>query len=173
MISETFKFTCVTDEVKPLLPHLNPDDALSPQLRVDGGELSSESVIVDHFLDKASKFSINHTCIHQDSFDSIFTLVALCRATSAKLQDFDQDVNMEPEVLQSFVSKKEQALKRLSFIKALHLCAHLSGKSSSSPASSRPQSSGDSQLCLTYPQVSSPPQPSQLVEIDSSIETHR
>ena len=83
------------DEVKPLLPHLNPDDALSPQLRVDGGELSSESFPVDHFLDKASKFSINNISIREDMIDSIFALVALCRATSAKLQDFDQDINIE------------------------------------------------------------------------------
>ena len=95
--SQTFKFTCITDEVKPLLPHLNPGDALSPQLRVDGGELSSESVKVDHFLDKASKFSINNISIREDMIDSIFALVALCRATSAKLQDFDQDINIEFE----------------------------------------------------------------------------
>ena len=95
--SETLKFTCVPDDVKPLLPHLNPDDALSPQLRVDGGELSPESFEVDHFLDKASKSTINHISIQQDMIDSIFALVALCRATSAKLQDFDQDINIELE----------------------------------------------------------------------------
>ena len=111
--SQTFKFTCVTDEVEPLLPHLNPDDALSPQLRVDGGELSPESFEVDHFLDKASKFSINHISIHQYIKDSIFTLVALCRATSAKLQDFDQDINIELEAAKSFVAKEEQALERM------------------------------------------------------------
>ena len=111
--SETLNFTCVPDKVKPLLPHLNPDDALSLQLRVDGGELSSESVIVDHFLDKASKFSINHICIHQDIIDSILTLVALCRATSAKLQDFDQDINIAVEASKSFVAKKQQALERM------------------------------------------------------------
>ena len=95
--SETLKFTCVPDEVKPLLPHLNPDDALSLQLKVDGGELSSKCVIVDHFLDKASKFSINNISIHQDTIDSIFALVALCRATSAKLQNLDKDINTEIE----------------------------------------------------------------------------
>ena len=31
-------------EVKPFLSHLNPDYALLPQLRVDGGELSPECV---------------------------------------------------------------------------------------------------------------------------------
>ena len=83
--------------MKPLLPHLNPGDALSPQLRVDGGELSPESFEVDHFLYTASKFSINHICIHQDRIDSVLTLVALCRASSAKLQDFDQDIDNELE----------------------------------------------------------------------------
>ena len=112
--SQTFKFTCITDEVKPLLPHLNPDDALSLQLRVDGGELSSESVIVGHFLDKASKFSINHISIQQDMIDSIFALVALCRATSAKLQDFDQDINIELGASKSSICKEEQALERIS-----------------------------------------------------------
>ena len=93
----SLKFTCVTDEVKPLLPHLNPDDALSLQLRVDGGELSSECFIVDHFLDIAPKFSIIHISIHEYIIDSIFTLIALCRASSAKLQDFDQDIDIEFE----------------------------------------------------------------------------
>ena len=101
------------DEVKPLLPHLNPDDALSPQLRVDGGELSPESAIVDHFLDKASKFSTNHISIHEYKIDSIFTLVALCRASSAKLQDFDEDVDVKFEAFKSFVAKEEQALERM------------------------------------------------------------
>ena len=99
--------------MKPLLPHLNPDDALSLQLRVDGGELSPESAIVDHILDIAPKFSIDHICIHQDIIDSIFTLVALCRATSAKLQDFDQDINIELAAAESFVAKEEQALERM------------------------------------------------------------
>ena len=56
--------TCVADEVKPLLPHLNPDDPLSPQLRVDGGELSSKCVIVDHLLDMIAQFfNIRHVSI--------------------------------------------------------------------------------------------------------------
>ena len=100
--------------MKPLLPHLNPGDSLSPHLRVDGGELSPESVIVDHFLDKASKFTINHIIsIHEYIIDSIFTLVALCRASSAKLQDFDQDINIELEAAKSFVAKEKQALEEM------------------------------------------------------------
>ena len=47
--------------MKPLLSHLNPDDALSPQFRVDGGELSSQLVKVDHRLDEiAQLFEIGH-----------------------------------------------------------------------------------------------------------------
>ena len=99
--------------MKPLLPHLNPDDALSLQLRVDGGEFSPESVIVDHFLDEASKFSNNHICIHQDRIESVLTLVALCRATSAKLQDFDEDIDVEFEAFKSIVVEEEQALERM------------------------------------------------------------
>ena len=99
--------------MKPFLPNFHPVNTLSPQLRVDGGELSPESFEVDHFLDKASKFSINNICIQQDRIDSIFTLVALCRATSAKLQDFDQDINIELAAAESFVAKEEQALERM------------------------------------------------------------
>ena len=50
--------TWIPNKAKPLLLHLNPDDALSPQLRVDGGELSPNCVMVDHLLDSLTKFSI-------------------------------------------------------------------------------------------------------------------
>ena len=84
------------DEVKPLLSHLNPDYTLSPQLRVDGGELSPKCVIVDHLLDTITKlFHMGHISILQDLIDSQFTLIALCRATSAKLQNLDQDIHTE------------------------------------------------------------------------------
>ena len=69
---------------------------------------------MDHILDIASKFSINHICIHQDRIDSVLTLVALCRATSAKLQDFDQDINIALEASKSLVVEEEQALERIS-----------------------------------------------------------
>ena len=86
--------------MKPLLSHLNPDYALSPQLRVDGGELSSKCVIVDHLLDTIAKlFHMGHISVLQDLIDSQFTLIALCRATSAKLQNLDQDVHTELEAL--------------------------------------------------------------------------
>ena len=81
--------------MKPLLSHLNPDYALPLQLGVDGGELSSKCVIVDHLLDDFAKlFYIGHISIIRHRItDDKFTLVALCRATSAKLQNLDQDIH--------------------------------------------------------------------------------
>ena len=72
--------TFATDEVKPLLSNLNLDDALLPQLGVDGGELPTQSVIVDHLLDDAAKVS----CLYflasypKDIAQCKFTLVAFC-----------------------------------------------------------------------------------------------
>ena len=84
--------------MEPLLSHLNPDYALSSQLRVDGGELSSKCVIVDHLLDKLTQlFHIRHISIPQYIIDCEFTLVALCRATSGKLQNLDEDIHTELE----------------------------------------------------------------------------
>ena len=101
--------------MKPLLSHLNPDYALSPQLRVDGGELSSKCVIVDHLLDNfAQLFHIRHFSILYCTVDGKFALVALCRATSAKLQNLDQDIHTELEATKSIVVKEEQALGRMS-----------------------------------------------------------
>ena len=81
--------------MKPLLSHLNPDYTLSPQLRVDGGELSSKCVPVDHLLDKiAQLFRMRRLIYIKGIADGKLTLVALCRATSAKLQDFDEDIDM-------------------------------------------------------------------------------
>ena len=100
--------------MKPLLSHLNPDYALSPQLRVDGGELSSKCAKVDHLLDKIAQYFVSHIFTYQDIADREFTLVALCRATSAKLQNLDQDIHTELEATQSFVAKEEQALGRMS-----------------------------------------------------------
>ena len=56
---QTFKrnaTTCVPDKSKPFLHHLNPDNSLAPQLRVNGGELSPKSVVMDHFLDDTAQF---------------------------------------------------------------------------------------------------------------------
>ena len=84
--------------MKPLLSHLNPDYALSPQLRVDGGELSPKCMIVDHLLDIIAQLCHREVSIViQDAIDCKFTLVAFCRATSAKLQNLDQHIHTELE----------------------------------------------------------------------------
>ena len=65
--------------MKSLLSHLNPDYALSPQLRMDGGELSPNCEIVDHLLNKVPQlFLIRQISIHEDIVDGKLTLVALC-----------------------------------------------------------------------------------------------
>ena len=80
--------------MKFLLPHVYPDDALSPQLRVNIGKLSPKSFIVDHILDSLAQDFRSHNSIFQVKIDCIFALVALGRATSAKLEYFDEHINM-------------------------------------------------------------------------------
>ena len=89
--------TCVTNKPKPLFPHLNLDDALLPQLRMDRGELSSKSEVMDHLLDIGTQVSSSLVSIHQDNVNCIFTLVAFCRAACAKLQNLCENVNFELE----------------------------------------------------------------------------
>ena len=43
----------------------------------------------------------------------MFTLIALCRATSAKLQNFDQDINIDVKASKRSSGKEEQALERM------------------------------------------------------------
>ena len=107
--------TCEANKVKSLLPHVDPDNALLPQLRVNRGELSPKRVIVDHISDSLGQLFTNHDCgIGQDTIDSKFALVALCRATSAKLKNLDEHVNMLVEAMKSIVVKEEQALGKMS-----------------------------------------------------------
>ena len=100
------------NKVKSLLPHVHPDDALSPQLRVNRGELSPKSLMVDHILDSFAQLFSSHNLIFQHLIDSKFALVALDRATSAKLKNLDEHVNVVVEATKSIVIKEEQALKR-------------------------------------------------------------
>ena len=101
--------------MQPLLSHLNPDYALSPQLRVDGGELSPKCLVVDHLLDQfAQLFCIRNISIQENMTDCVFTLEALCRATSAKLQNLDQDIHTSLEATESIVVEEEQTLGRMS-----------------------------------------------------------
>ena len=103
--------TCITYEVKPLLPYFYPDDALSPQLRMNRGKLSPESVIVDHLLDNIAKLSDVYIPIFQDTTDCVFALVAFYQAASAKLQNFQENINSVPESKQGCVAEEEQALE--------------------------------------------------------------
>ena len=98
--------------MKSILSHVHPDNALSPQLRVNLGELSPKSSKVDHILDSLAQPFSNHNSISQDSADSKFALVALGRATSAKLKNFDEHINMLSEAPKSIAVKEEQALKK-------------------------------------------------------------
>ena len=104
--------TCEADKVKSLLSHVHPDNALSSQLRVNRGELSPKSFIVDHILDSHAQLFSSHISIVQDRINSKFALVALGRATSAKLQNLDQHVNMVSGAMKSFTVKEEQTLNK-------------------------------------------------------------
>ena len=109
--------TCVTDKVKSLLSHVHSDNALSPQLRMNRGELSSKSFMVDHILDSFAQLFSSHISSVQDRINSKFALVALGRASSAKLKNLDEHVNMAFEAMQGIAVKEEQALKE--YVKAL------------------------------------------------------
>ena len=98
--------------MKSLLSHVHPDNALSPQLRVNRGELSPKSVMVDHILDSLAQLFSSHISHFQDTADSKFALVALGRATSAKLENLDDHVNMVLEATKRLVVKEEQALNK-------------------------------------------------------------
>ena len=93
--------------MKSLLSHVHPDNALSPQLRVNRGELSPKSLIVDHLLDSLAQLFCSHNSILQDMADSKFALVALGRATSAKLENLDEHVNTVFEATKSSIVKEE------------------------------------------------------------------
>ena len=96
--------------MKSLLSHVHPDNALSPQLRVNRGELSPKSFKVDHLLDSLTKLLSSHNSICQDMVDSKFALVALGRATSAKLENLDEHIDMVFQAMESIAVKEEQAL---------------------------------------------------------------
>ena len=74
---------------------------------------------MDHLPNHTAQLSRFNMSVRQDITDCKFTLVALCRATSAKLKNLDQDIHTELEALQSEVIKEEQALGWSECIKAL------------------------------------------------------
>ena len=63
--------TWVLDNVKPLLSHLNPDYALSSQLRVDREELSSKCVMMDHLLSQETWWAYNKKLVPGGLFNSL------------------------------------------------------------------------------------------------------
>ena len=67
---------------------------------------------MDHLLNSLAKFSSSQNSISQDRIDSKFALVALGRATSAKLKNLDEHVNMVSMATESLVIKEEQALHK-------------------------------------------------------------
>ena len=87
-------YTCLflCDEVEPFLPHFHPDedDAYSCQVRVDGGELATEGVVLDDLL---------HSCSHllhaldavvcKLSVNGKLTLITFDGAVSAVFQNFE------------------------------------------------------------------------------------
>ena len=70
--------------------------------------------MVNHLLDNTAKLSKSHNPILQDTTDCVFALVAFCKATSAKLQDFQENIDSPPESKKSCVAEEEQALEKRS-----------------------------------------------------------
>ena len=97
-------------KVKSRLSNDHPDNALSPQLRVNRGELSTKSFKVDHIPDSLAQVFSSNNLILQDIVDSKFALVALGRATSAKLENLDENINIVLQTMESLVPQEEQAL---------------------------------------------------------------
>ena len=93
--------------MKSPLSHIHPDNALSPQLRVNRGELSPKSFMVDHILDSLAQLFSSQNSICHDIIDSKFALVAFGQATSAKLKNLDEHVNIVFEAIKSSVVKEE------------------------------------------------------------------
>ena len=121
--------TCFTHKVKSFLSHVHPDNVLSPQLRVNRGELSPKSFVVDHILDSLAQLFSSHVSSAQDRFNSKFALVALSRAPSAKLKNLDEHINMVFEATESILVKEEQALNKecqalVFFVGSPTLCLH-------------------------------------------------
>ena len=105
-------FTCVTDKMKSLLSHIHLYNTLSPQLRVNRGELSPKSFMVDHILDCLTQPFSSHNSICQYIPYSKFALIALDRTTSAKPKNLNEHINMAYEATKSIAVKEDQALKK-------------------------------------------------------------
>ena len=70
---------------------------------------------MDHILDSLAQLLSSHNSIIQDMTYSKFALVAFGRATSAKLENLDEHIDIVFQAFESSVVKEEQALiKRMS-----------------------------------------------------------
>ena len=101
----------VCDEEEPLLPHLNLGDALSRQVRVDGGELATDGVVVDEFLEGCSQlvhpFNVP---VRKNLLHCKLDLVARGGATSAIFENFQEDVSLQLEPTQHVVTHEKKSL---------------------------------------------------------------
>ena len=67
---------------------------------------------MDHVPDSFAKILSSHNLVFQNRIDSIFALVALGQATSAKLKNLYEHVNIVSEAIESLDVKEEQALDK-------------------------------------------------------------
>ena len=85
-------YTCLflCDEVKPFLPHLHPGDAFCRQVRVDRGELATESIVLDDLLQGCSHLlHALDAVVHELSVNGKLTLITFDGAVSAVFQNFE------------------------------------------------------------------------------------
>ena len=75
--------------MEPFFLHLHPSDAFSRQVRVDGGELATESPMLDDLLDGSPQLlHAPNVCVDKEFLYCKFALVTLGGATSAIFQYF-------------------------------------------------------------------------------------
>ena len=101
------------NKVEPLLAHLHPGDALSRQVRVDGGELATDGEVVDDFLEgRPQILGAVNAFVPKNIVDCIFLLVASCWAVSAVFQDLEKNIGVHLPSLQGFISHEKKCLRR-------------------------------------------------------------
>ena len=110
-----WKFTWFSlyDEVEPLLPHLHPGDAFCRQVRVDGGELATDGVVLDDLLDGCTQLlhALN-SLVKECVIDGIFALVAPCRTSGAVFDNLQDDIHLQPPPPQRFLIHEKKSLGR-------------------------------------------------------------
>ena len=97
--------------MKPLHAHLHPGDALSRQVKVDGGELATDGEVVDDLLD--GRLQVVHAfnlIVQKNLLHCKLDLVACGRATSAIFENFQEDVNLQLAPTQYLVLHEKKSL---------------------------------------------------------------